>query len=72
MRYSSIVGALAALFTVCIAVPTPSSYSLHEKRSALPRFWSRGERVERDAILPIRIGLMQSNLQDGYEHLMDV
>jgi hypothetical protein len=45
---------------------------LHEKRASIPRTWVRGGRVERDAILPIRIGLMQSNLHNGEELLMDV
>jgi tripeptidyl-peptidase-1 len=72
MRSSFLTGALTALLTVCTAVPTPNSYSLHEKRSSLPRLWSRGSRVDQDAILPIRIGLTQSNLENSYAHLMDV
>ena len=55
--------------TAHLAVPT---YSLHEKRSRNPRHWRRGERVERDAILPIRIGLIQNNLHRGEEYLIDV
>lgn len=73
MRFSSQVAAVfASVYTLANAVPTPNSHVLHEKRTTLPRFWSRGERVESDAILPIRIGLAQSNLEDSYEHLMDV
>ncbi|KAF4625037.1 hypothetical protein G7Y89_g13133 [Cudoniella acicularis] len=72
MRSSILPIVLAAFANLCVAVPTPSSYTLHEKRSALPRLWVRGDRVSRDAILPIRIGLTQMNLDDGYAHLMDV
>jgi len=63
----------AVLFTLCEAVPTPEPvYALHEKRTSIPRLWSRGERVSRDAILPVRIGLAQNNLEYGEAHLMDV
>ena len=72
MRSSLIAAALAGFVALCEAVPTPSTYVLHEKRSSIPRLWSRGNRVEGDAILPIRIGLTQSNLENGEKHLMDV
>lgn len=65
----AIVGALA---TLTAAVPTPPTYALHEKRSSLPKSWVRGNRVESDSILPVRIGLTQNNLENGYTHLMDV
>ena len=43
---------------------------LHEKRSvSLPH---KRERVDGDAIIPVRIGLRQSNLHTGYDRLMDV
>ena len=64
--------AAAALVAVCGAIPTPSSYVLHEKRSSLPRLWSRGSRIDGEAILPVRIGLTQNNLDNAYVHLMDV
>jgi tripeptidyl-peptidase-1 len=72
MKSVVFTAALAAFFALCDAVPTPSTYALHEKRTAIPRLWSRGDRVERDAILPIRVGLTQSNLENAEEHLMDV
>jgi tripeptidyl-peptidase-1 len=57
-----------ALSTVALAVST--SHVLHEKRSiSLPY---QRERVDGHAIIPVRIGLRQSNLHTGYERLMDV
>ena len=65
--------ALVAFVAVSNAVPTPSYRSPHEKRSSLPRLWARGNRVNGDDILPVRIGLTQSNIEEyGYEHLLDV
>ena len=72
MKCTLLAAAFAALSALCDAAPTPVAYSLHEKRSSLPRLWVRGNRIDRDAILPFRIGLTQSNLENGYEHLMDV
>jgi tripeptidyl-peptidase-1 len=70
----TLAAALAVVFfTLCEAIPTPEpTYTLHEKRSGSPRLWARGERVSRNAILPVRIGLAQNNLEDGHIHLMDV
>lgn len=63
-----------ALLTAATVIHTTRSTNrvLHEKRTATPREWRQGGRVSADAILPIRIGLVQSNLDDAYEHLMDV
>ena len=72
MKSSLFATTLAGIFALCEAVPTPSTYAIHEKRSSIPRLWTRGNRVESDAILPIRIGLTQSNLNDGEALLMDV
>lgn len=58
----------ATLFTGALSIST--SHVLHEKRSAtLPH---KRERVNGDAIIPVRIGLRQSDLQSGYDRLMDV
>jgi tripeptidyl-peptidase-1 len=72
MKSQFFAAALAAFSSLCDAVPTPSTYALHEKRTSIPRLWARGNRVESDAILPIRIGLTQSNLENAEDHLMDV
>lgn len=54
------------------AAPTSVRHVLHEKRGSESLDWVRGTRVERDALLPVRIGLSQNNLEKGYEYLMDV
>lgn len=45
---------------------------LHEKRDNLPSRWTKRDRVPRSKLLPMRIGLTQSNLEKAYEHLLDV
>jgi tripeptidyl-peptidase-1 len=72
MKSTLFAVALAAFIAFGDAAPTPATHALHEKRSSAPRLWVRGERVDGDAILPIRIGLTQNNLEDGHVHLMDV
>ena len=47
-----------------------ASHVLHEKRSAT--LHHKRQRVDGDAIIPIRIGLRQQNLHTGYERLMEV
>lgn len=63
--------ALAAL--VCLGTAAPiASPVLHEKRDAPALDWVKGARVERDAILPMRIALTQTNLDKGHDYLMEV
>lgn len=71
MKSALFTAALVALIGNVGASPTPK-YAVHEKRASSSRTWIRGERVERDAVLPIRIGLTQNNLDDGERFLMDV
>ena len=56
-----------------------SNYVLHETRSPTGtghvdshRQWKRGSRLDPHAIIPLRIGLAQSNIHLGYEKLMEV
>lgn len=53
------------------AVPAPVKHVLHEKRSEHVD-WVKGERIKRDSVLPVRIGLAQNNLERGDEYLMAV
>lgn len=57
------------------AIPS-SSYVLHESRRAgdvsRGRLSKRHASPDSDAIIPLRIGLTQSNLHTGYDRLMDV
>lgn len=62
---------LFSLLTACslavsvIATPT-ANYAVHEKRDALPHGWAKRERLDRRAIMPMRIALKQRNLERGY------
>ncbi|TVY25147.1 Tripeptidyl-peptidase sed1 [Lachnellula hyalina] len=51
----------------------PSSHSLHERH--LPHWesqWTKRSKVPDTQILPMRIGLKQSNLEEGHDKLMDL
>jgi tripeptidyl-peptidase-1 len=37
-----------------------------------PRDWVKGARIEKTAVIPMRIGLTQTNLEKGYDYLMEV
>ena len=47
------------------AFPAPDAYSLHEKRELAPQQWEKRDRVRPDIVVPVRIGLTQSNLDRG-------
>lgn len=67
---ASIIGAVFA--SQAVAIPHPSSHVLHEKRDLAPKGWVKGERVDSDTIMPVRIGMTQNNLHKGYDLLMEV
>ncbi|ESK93472.1 hypothetical protein Moror_1753 [Moniliophthora roreri MCA 2997] len=70
-----VFSALLAIFFHCItASDTISPYMVHEKRSKLPRGWSRLRRRRLDSteILSLRFGLKQSNTHRIAEFLHDV
>ncbi|KAI1335592.1 subtilisin-like protein [Xylariaceae sp. FL0016] len=51
----------------------PRSHALHERH--MPhwgRKWTKRDRVQADTVLPMRIGLKQSNLEAGHDKLMDI
>ncbi|KKY28894.1 putative protease s8 tripeptidyl peptidase [Phaeomoniella chlamydospora] len=72
MRFLQGVLAATTLVAFSEALPKGNTHSLHEKRSHTPSKWQKRARVEREAILPVRIGLTQTNLEEGHEYLMDV
>ena len=55
-----------------LASPLHVRHVQHERREFTPRGWAKGERLHGDAVLPMRIGLKQSNLDKGHAMLMDV
>lgn len=66
----AVVAAFAAL---CAAAPlVPGTHVVHEKRMTLPPAWVQGNRVEKSALLPVRVGLKQQNLHKGPGYLYDV
>jgi len=73
MRFTSIAAFLAAFATFSNAAPT-SKAILHEKRDQPLSRYVRGARADAQAVLPIRIGLTQTNLDEEsvYAKLMDV
>ena len=56
----------------CILAAPSSPHIQHEKRSSLPSGWKRTGRLPAHDVLPMRIGLTQSNLHKADEFLMDV
>lgn len=75
MRVSS-SAFLAALLTLAAAKPVPETHVIHEKRDVAHRFttskWVKRDRLGHNAVLPVRVGLKQQNLDSGAEYLMDV
>ena len=69
MRYTLLT--LGALVASVIAAPS-TTHVLHEKRDALPFGWERHEKLPSHEVLPMRIGLTQSNLDKAEEFLMEV
>lgn len=63
---------LCALVISVIAVPTGHQYEVHERREYNTDAWTETQRLTGDTILPVRIGLTQSNLDRGHDLLMDM
>ena len=69
----SILAVLGGLAVYTFAVPAPSTHVVHEKREVQLDKWTRRDiKLNRDAIIPMSIGLTQKNLDNGYDFLMDV
>ncbi|RDW60726.1 hypothetical protein BP6252_12109 [Coleophoma cylindrospora] len=62
----------AAVATFANAAPSAFRHVVHEKREVESKDWVKGARIESDAIIPMRIGLTQTNLDKGYDYLMEV
>lgn len=68
----SILISLGALWATALAAPAPRSHVLHERRDAGPEVFSDVRRLDGRTLLPMRIGLSQSNLHKGPDMLMEV
>jgi hypothetical protein len=56
-----------------LATSSPlSTHTVHEKRYALPVAWVKHSRAPKDAVLPVRIGLNQRNLEHSDRYLEDI
>ncbi|KAL3423267.1 Aorsin [Phlyctema vagabunda] len=66
--------ASCGLLAGVIAAPTTTSKShvLHERRNRLPANWMKSSKLNGESLLPMRLGLTQSNLHKADEFLMDV
>lgn len=71
MRLSHVLLGTAAAAGV-LASPTPNDYVVHERRAVLSRSWTEEKRLDKASILPMRIGLTQSNLDRGHDLLMEM
>lgn len=69
VRQLTVALALAAFAN---ALPATVKHVLHEKRDRHSSDWVKRARVDSHAVLPMRIGLAQSNLEKGYDYLMEV
>lgn len=66
MRLVSLLIGTFAACTVTAPVSAPAfSHVIHEKRAFAPRRWEKRDRVDPSQLLPVRIGLTQSNLDKG-------
>ena len=72
MAQVKILFCLVAFVALLDAIAIPPHHEAHEKRETLHPRWTKRDRVESHKLLPMRIGLAQTNLENGYEHLMDV
>ena len=70
MRFS-IVPLVITFAVSAFAVPHPSNHVVHEKRQSTSS-WAKRDRTHPDAVLPMRIGLTQTNLDKGHDALMRV
>lgn len=71
VRLAIVVSVVFALQSYASIVPQ-ADYVVHEKRDAIPSKWSYVRRLESDAILPMRFGLRQRNIEQLEDMLMEV
>lgn len=51
----------------------PTTHALHERHTgSMANRWAKREKLPGTAILPMRIGLKQSNLDKGHDRLMEM
>jgi tripeptidyl-peptidase-1 len=55
-----------------IAAPFPENHVVHERRDYVPKAWIKRDRLSADVELPVRVGMTQRNLENGYDLLLEV
>jgi len=68
---STYLSGASLLLGVALALPV-EDYRVHEVRSQIGHLAKRSELLDRDAVLPIRIALVQSGIEDVYDKVMDI
>ncbi|KAJ6086305.1 hypothetical protein N7486_010586 [Penicillium sp. IBT 16267x] len=63
---------LGAAAVGVLAVPAPYGHAVHERRDFIPASWTEEKRLDASTLLPVRIGLTQSNLDYGHDLLMEM
>jgi tripeptidyl-peptidase I len=51
----------------------PDTHRVHER--SMPQWkaeWKKGDRLSSEVVLPVRIGLKNSNLKEGHDRLMEM
>lgn len=61
-----------ALASQVVAVPVSTDHVVHERRDRVPDAWAKRDRLDAAVTLPVRIGMTQRNLDNGYDMLLDV
>ncbi|KAJ5729534.1 uncharacterized protein N7483_004042 [Penicillium malachiteum] len=72
MKISCLLLGAAAAGVIAAPAPAPHDLKLHERRDFIPTSWSEERRLDASTSLPVRIGLVQSNLDYGHELLMQM
>jgi len=74
--FVNIAACALAIAQICAALPSSATYVMHEQRSALAdgglQTIQKRSKLPNGHILPMRIGLTQSGLEEGHDWLMDV
>lgn len=71
MWTKTLVG-VAALVALVSSSPVANPHVVHEKRANSPHGWIKREALDERALLPMKIGLAQENLDKGYDWLMSI
>lgn len=70
----AVLASIGCAILAASALSVPSTHVLHEKRDLFSNSspWIKRSRISADSVLPVRIGLTQSNLNAAHDHLMRI